>query len=169
MKSTSSLRYFLALLLIITTFVLGTITGYFYKVAKTPVPKTENLRSRILVLIEEMIEASSSNLLREYWNDSMEELVEIGEPSVPKLIEVLETAEGRSRASYVLGDIKPSEEGIRMETEIIQTRAAMVLGKIGDARALPFLEKLKDKKYFPLYGAVIEAIEKIEKKLKEEK
>jgi HEAT repeat protein len=77
------------------------------------------------------------------WTPSMEALAEIGASAAPSLIEAIETA--KERAAFVPDNsgVQPSEQGIKWDTELIQTRAAMVLGKIGDTHALPVLTSLK--------------------------
>jgi HEAT repeat protein len=69
-------------------------------------------------------------------------LVKIGEPAVPELIDAIETAHDRA-ASMNYGNVQRSEWSIKHDARILQTRAAMVLGKSGDARAVPVLMKLK--------------------------
>ena len=95
------------------------------------------------VLIK-MMETEDSIGSEERMNPAMKALVRIGPVIFPRIIEAIETAESRA-AAVKIDDHPPSDFFIRAETVKIQARAAMVLGAIGDTRALPILEELLNK------------------------
>jgi HEAT repeat protein len=78
----------------------------------------------------------------------MRVMVEIGPPAVPNLIEAMEKAKERA-ASIGFGGPQPTEEEkeriITSEAAKFRARVAMVLGEIGDERALPVLEKFLER------------------------
>jgi len=102
-------------------------------------------------------------------NVEMHALVKIGSPAVPKLIEAIETAEAR------MGAIK-FDESVTLSTEAkqqiiddysfnAQARSILVLGKIGDPKALPFLEGLLNTPHNSrLTSYIEEAISKIKER-----
>lgn len=97
-------------------------------------------------------------------NGAMKALIAIGSPAVPKLLEGIRTAEQRASA-IPFGDGHPSDYFIRTETFKYQARASMVLGQIGDARAISTLEQLEkstDSQWLASY--VSEALSKIKSK-----
>ena len=113
-------------------------------------PKSEDVISR---LVRYMGDSDALRPLgsasKESWTAAMEALARIGTPAVPKLI-------------GVIGDETRSSRSDEPELTDIQTRAAMVLGRIGDARALPVLKALRsDNSVMSFY--VKEAIKNIEK------
>ena len=121
----------------------------------------------IPVLIEAM-ESEDRVSSWEVRSPQMHALVEIGYPAVPNLIEAIETAESRI-ANQTDSESSLSEEAKTRVAKIavsqIQARASIVLGDIGDARALPVLETLlsaTDDRFLSPY--VTEAIVKIRKK-----
>jgi len=122
-------------------------------------PKSDEVIAR---LIEFMNEPESENATKEYWNAAMEALAKIGGPAVPKLMEAIQGAPNKAASKRFADGTGLSDFGIRVETSKIQTRAAMVLGRIGDARALPVLKALRSDNGVMLYY-VNEAIERIEK------
>jgi ABC-type transporter Mla MlaB component len=83
----------------------------------------------------------------ERMSPEMNTLAQIGTAAVPQLIEAIETASQRS-ASVGFADPSLTEEektSLRsIETFKIQVRAALTLGEIGDARALPILRRLME-------------------------
>lgn len=101
----------------------------------------------IPTLINNLMSEGNMNVLKVYWTQSMDKLAEIGEPIVPYLIEAIETAHDRAEAvadrakAVTYADI--SEGFINYNAEMLQTRAAMILGKIGDVRAVPVLTSLQ--------------------------
>ena len=122
-------------------------------------PKSDEV---IVRLIEFMNEPESRSGTKEYWSGAMEALARIGSPAVPKLMESIQEAPNKAASKRFADGIGPSDFGIRVETSKIQTRAAMVLGRIGDPRALPVLRALPaDKAVMSFY--VSEAIKSIEK------
>lgn len=92
-------------------------------------------------------------------------LIDIGQPAVPRLIETIETAEQKIAATINVGPMFTEIEKQRMiahDVFHLQTRAAMVLGGIGDDAALPALMKLQaTTKNQILLRYLREAIEKI--------
>ena len=97
----------------------------------------------IPLLIKIMEERTAFNALEKMCPE-MYALVEIGPAAVPKLIESIENAQARARR---LDNSMPSLP--------IQRRAAIVLGRIGDRRALPILERLlKETKLVDFWYAV---------------
>lgn len=121
----------------------------------------------IPILIEAMEQEESVSGNWERMNPPMEALVKIGSASVPKAIEALETAEPRESAVRYADGTTPST--FRRKTNIAtdQARAALVLGEIGDVRALPSLEsflRTTDNQWLMSYFE--EAIKKIKKKNK---
>lgn len=113
----------------------------------------------------------------EFFNDEMSVLVEIGTPAVPHLIDTIEKAEATAASllQSTLLDESLNREKVRQmmmkrDAQLIKLRAAMVLGEIGDATALPVLNHLLTQEISDLEGSqyfvyrVKEAIEKIKKK-----
>ena len=85
----------------------------------------------------------------------MRSLVQIGAPAVPDLIQELESAASNASSLVISDEVAPSRSGGEprlhgentkwdrsREISIIQIRAVLVLGEIGDERALPALETL---------------------------
>jgi HEAT repeat protein len=97
----------------------------------------------IPLFIDRLLMDDNSSGTHFNWTPSMNALAEMGSAAVPSLIEAIETA--KERAAFVPDNsgVQPSKQGIKWDTELIQTRAAMVLGKIGDTHALPVLTGLK--------------------------
>jgi hypothetical protein len=120
----------------------------------------------IPLLIEQMLLVPKLNWLREYWNPAMEALAEIGPAAVPKLIETIEKAREEVSSGRFSSPISDEQRQYIIESFIItrQTRAVMVLGRIGDARALPFLSGLPE--VYPMRYYVKEAIKNIIEKTK---
>lgn len=77
-------------------------------------------------------------------NSEMQALVEIGSAAVPKLLEIIETSdEILASDDYWLGADHEYAQGprkFRFVPHFIKSRAAMVLGRIGDSSVLPALE-----------------------------
>jgi HEAT repeat protein len=110
------------------------------------------------------------------WNDAMKALVRMGVVAVPRLIDTLERAESVAN-SVEYKDVPLSGGSVRtIQVQIeenkwrIQLRAILVLGEIGNERAMPTLERMlregsdlleRQKDY------VREAVEKIRQKVKE--
>ena len=118
----------------------------------------------IPLFIDRLLRDENGNASKVYWTPAMTALAEIGSAAVPGLIEASETARERAASVKAAPSLR-SEEGIKWDTELIQTRAAMVLGKIGDARALPTLTNLKCEDILMRYY-VDEAIKSIFEKAK---
>ncbi|MEN3331489.1 MAG: hypothetical protein V7641_854 [Blastocatellia bacterium] len=96
-------------------------------------------------VLMKMMETEDSIGSEERMNPAMKALVRIGPVIFPRIIEAIETAESRAAATKFGFDHTPSEFFIRAETVKIQARAAMILGAMGDTRALPILEELLNK------------------------
>lgn len=82
---------------------------------------------------------------KRYWHPAMYALVEMGSFAVPELIKAIETSPLRAASQKYAEGLGPSDLAIAWDTRTIQTRAAMVLGEIGDASALPVLTGLECK------------------------
>jgi hypothetical protein len=114
-----------------------------YTIIQTPVPEiTENVASVDSLVDTLLYEAEQNPGIVVTWTYSMKALVKIGEPAVTKLIDAIETAHDKAVAMHH-GNLQPTEGPIDHDARILQTRAAMVLGKIRDSRAVPVLMKLK--------------------------
>lgn len=121
-------------------------------------------KDAIPILIEAMEHQRSESLKWENMNSAMEALIDIGSASVPKVIEAMETTEAREAAVRDSDGEGPSEYRIKTISVRHQTRAIMVLGKIGDVQALPSLKKLQtiteSKFLLPYLKDAINAIKK---------
>ena len=95
----------------------------------------------VAALIEAM-ETWSGGDSWENSNPAMEALQKIGSAAVPDIIEAVDSA--KARAAIPKGEGYPSDFFISTEAGKNQARASMVLGEIGDARALPVLERLEN-------------------------
>jgi HEAT repeat protein len=85
---------------------------------------------------------------RPRWNNAMKALVTMGGVAVPTLIETLESAKSVAN-SVEYKDVQLSDgTGLTIQDQVeknkrrIQTRAILVLGEIGDERALTTLERM---------------------------
>jgi hypothetical protein len=112
------------------------------------------------LLVNCMIANSAGTDRYEYWSWSMEALAKIGGPAVPKLVNTMESA--RELASS--HDWKASDFALNLETCSIRIRAAMVLGRIADDRALPALLKVRSQSDHCRRYEVDSAIENIRKR-----
>lgn len=111
--------------------------------------------------IGQLIDSDSGSLTHESWSPSMYALAGMGARVVPKLIETIDTAR-QVAASSRCGD-PPSEFCINSQARRLQTRAAMVLGRIGVIDAMPVLLKLRsESELCPLRYEVDTAIKNIE-------
>jgi hypothetical protein len=134
----------------------GLRTGSIYVLGD---PKSQEVIGR---LIDYMVEPESRSVTKESWGGAMEALARIGRPAVPQLIEAIQNAPEKAASKRFADGTKLSDFGVQAETSKIQTRAAMVLGRIGDVRALPVLGALpSDNSVMSFY--VKEAIKSIEK------
>jgi len=107
----------------------------------------------------------------EMFSPEMRALVQIGPPAVPYLISSIENAEVTARAREFADDpIFTDEVKQRIRKTFvfqIQSRASIVLGEIGDARALPILRKLRRTRNDEFLLPYVErAIEKIQSKIR---
>jgi hypothetical protein len=144
----------------ILAFILGMFAGRLYNSPKAPLPETDDTELRIDAEINHVLAQETGSLTHENWSLAMENLVEVGKRAVPKLLATIEKA--RDLASSYVGS---SDYFIKTQTRIIQTRAVMILGQIGDARALPALYKLRaEDELCPLRCEVDYAIKNIERR-----
>jgi len=121
-------------------------------------PKSEGVITRLIDYMGEPDQTGRMNS----WNAAMEALAKIGSPAVPKLIEAIQDAPNRAASFRFADGTKLSGIYIQTETDKLRIRAAMVLGRIGDARALPVLRDLpRENGAMSLY--VSEALKSIEK------
>jgi HEAT repeat protein len=113
----------------------------------------------LIAVLDRQVEASFPRGL----NTVMRSLAQIGPPAVPALIEEIENAASKAPSLVFRDQGDLSESGDRRrfdeknnqwdgrrEVAIIRIRAALTLGEIGDARALPALEKLLHRTNEPL-------------------
>ncbi|HWO02548.1 MAG TPA: hypothetical protein VNS63_25115 [Blastocatellia bacterium] len=122
----------------------------------------------IPALIDAMVSQDSVGSW-ETMSPQMQALMDIGAPAVVKLIEAIETAEQRADAIEFKDEPIFTEEARRRiaKIQVFQTkaRACMVLGEIGDGRALPALEKLLSETDDPILSPyIIEGLKKIRAK-----
>jgi hypothetical protein len=116
-----------------------------FAILYTSMPKADRKVAKnedISRLIDDLIWEANGNRTKIYWTDSMEKLVELGESVVPDLVAAIETAHDK----VVFGTYAhehPSKWRIKYDTEMLQARAAMVLGRIGDFRSIPALTNLQ--------------------------
>jgi hypothetical protein len=104
---------------------------------------TGNAKSpEVIARLIDSMEASDPIARDKSREAAMATLARIGRPAVPKLIEATQNAPNTAAAIRFANVAKWPERYIRKETIKLQARAAMVLGKIGDARALPVLRSL---------------------------
>jgi hypothetical protein len=148
--------------------ILALSIGAFkiYDILTTTSIELDDTRERIPILIEHLLRDDNDSGTKIYWTSEMEEMTRIGPPAVPSLIEAIETAAIRAASIEYPEGFQRSEKGIKWDTEILQIRCAMVLGRIGDSRALPVLEQLKGKYGPPLRHYIDAAIEGILIRLK---
>jgi len=105
----------------------------------------------LIAVLHRQVEASFPRGL----NRVMRSLVQMGPPAVPALLEEIENASSTAPSLVFRDEDAPSESGDKprlheknnqwdgsREVAIIRIRAAMILGEIGDGRALPVLERL---------------------------
>jgi hypothetical protein len=144
----------------ILAFVLGLFVAKLYNAPNSPLPETNDTELRIEADINRVLTQETGSLTHENWSAAMEDLVEAGTRAVPKLLETIERARDLARSYRGASDFF-----IKTQTRIIQTRAVMILGQIGDARALPVLNKLRaEDELCPLRCEVDYAITNIEKR-----
>jgi hypothetical protein len=147
----------------ILAFILGLFAGKFSDSHQSPLPKTDDTELRIDNELSRILAQDTGSLTHEDWSLAMENLVEIGKRAVPKLLETIENA--RDFSSSYVGDTSSSDFIVKAQTRTIQTRAVMILGQLGDARALPVLYKLRaEAELCPLRCEVDYAIRNIEKR-----
>jgi HEAT repeat protein len=126
------------------------LLGQFHAVEAVPI---------LIAVLHRQVEASFPRGL----NRVMRSLAQIGAPAVPALIEEIENAVSKAPSLVFRDDDTPSESGGRRsfdeknnqwdgsrEVAIIRIRAALILGEIGDERALPVLEGLLHQTSKPL-------------------
>jgi hypothetical protein len=79
-----------------------------YDITQTPVPTTLEKPVTVDSLIEHLLYEDEHRSHRTTWTASMDDLVRIGEPTVLKLIEAIETAHDRA-LSMNYGNVQRSE------------------------------------------------------------
>jgi len=102
-------------------------------------------RLKAVEAVAVLIEAMESWPGSDSWensNPAMDALQKIGSPAVDDIIEAVESA--KQRAAKPQGDGHPSDFFVSTEAAKNQARASIVLAAIGDARALPVLERLEN-------------------------
>jgi hypothetical protein len=144
----------------ILAFILGLFIAELHYSHRFLVPEPDNTEMRIDAEIKRVLAQDTGSLTHENWSLAMENLVEVGKSAVPKLLETIEKARELASTHGASSDFF-----IRTETGIIQTRMVMILGQIGDARALPVLYKLRaEDELCPLRCEVDYAISNIGKR-----
>lgn len=116
----------------------------------------------IPLLIEIMLDEQSLGAT-EQMNGAMIALKQIGEPAVPALIATLESVDKSPSAEMSPHYNIEAAETASARISIFRSRAAMVLGEIGDIRALPALESLQitaDRFLHPYVDDALRAIRK---------
>lgn len=80
-------------------------------------------------------------------NIAMQTLISIGKPTIPALLQAIDSAEELATSDHrdasTFGT-KKMRQDIRDEIFRIQVRAVIVLGRIGDTRAIPMLQHLEE-------------------------
>ena len=131
--------YFLLGLVI---FIAAMISAGLYSASREPLQQlnyNEETDTRIRSLIDRLMAQETYSLTHEDWGPSMQALADIGPQAVPRLIETVDRARETYISRNLAAGLPPSDFSIRVEPLIVQTRAVMVLGRIGDKRALPIL------------------------------
>jgi hypothetical protein len=129
-------------------------------------PKVEQQRYKktdVAQLIDNLMWEDNGSLAKIYWIDSMDRLVKMGEAVVPDLINAIETAHDKATTGTYQSE-QPSEWAINHDTEMLQIRAAMVLGRIGDVRAIPVLTNFQCRDGRLICYYVAEALKSIQEK-----
>jgi hypothetical protein len=89
--------------------------------------------------------------------------------AIPALLPLLDREKTRAAALYTLGHLRareafaPATAALRDERELVRLRAVQALGRIGDVRAIPFLEPLRRDARFYVRFAAEEAIANLKK------
>jgi hypothetical protein len=102
----------------------------------------------------------------EHFSPEMTALAEIGDFAIQPLIQTLTESQRIAESDQFSPEIpkEAQESHIRQQSMLIKTRCAMVLGKIGNASALPALEGFLERETNPLVSESLrEAIEQIKK------
>ena len=106
-------------------------------------------------LLIEIMELGESSALGTYHGPEVGALIEIGKDAVPQLLEALRQAEERRQTNV---DSVPAANDS-------EEKIAMLLGNIGDARALPVLEELSLTLTRPIPKSIVEtAIKEIKER-----
>lgn len=132
-------RRWLYISLGLLTLTIAAVGMMVYSVYTTPLQLDHPDDAEIQILIDHIMDQETHSLTHESWTPSMDALVRIGPKAVPELIETVDKATEIFIARELAGRSAPSDFSIRTEPFVIQTRFVMVLGRIGDARALPIL------------------------------
>ena len=129
-------------LLGLVMFIAAVIGAGLYFASREPLQQLKyngETDTRIRSLIDRLMAQETYNLTHEDWGPSMQALADMGPQAVPRLIETVDRARETYISRNLAAGLPPSDFSIRVEPLIIQTRAVMVLGRIGDKRALPIL------------------------------
>jgi len=145
-----------------------------WRVKKDMIDLLGRLRDKAAVpVLIELTEGELHTSQNEYLHPPMRALVEIGERAIPELVEAVEVVRGTAAAaqSTCCSSLNDAERlpNVESQEEIMIARLAIVLGDIGDERALPILEKLFTSprgKHSYASHYVKSAIEKIKTKVK---
>lgn len=147
--------------------VFAVIAIIHYFAFRAPVQQlnyNEETDTRIRSLIDCMMSQETYSLTHEHWGPCMQDLADIGSQAVPSLIETVHRAREIYISRALASGLPPSDFSIRVQPLIVQTRAVMVLGRIGDKRALPsLLDRQANHEQCPLRCEVDKAIRALKK------
>ena len=133
--------------------------GETSNLGQTNLEINERLESDICdVLSQTRSEQAFPTLIRLMWkpdgigvgqpiNIAMQTLIEIGSPALPALLQAIDSAEELAMNDYKDGLTSGTEkmrQAIHDAIFKIQARSAIVLGRIGDARAIPKLQDIEE-------------------------
>ena len=95
----------------------------------------------------------------------MDAILKIGPPAIPWLVKTIETADQTAKSIEITGQrlsLRQRQQMRESVRHLIQERTVVLLGKMRDARVLPFLEELMVKTSDDfLVPYVLEAIQNI--------
>lgn len=144
------------------SLVLGVAAIKIYHDYESQSLRLDEAGAKISSLINRMVLEETDSLTHERWHGSMEALAGLGSTAVPRLIETIEEARNIAASHNSANGSPSSDLFIDAQASVIRTRAVMVLGRIGDARALPILFSLRLKQELcPLRCEIDEAIKQI--------
>lgn len=156
-------RRWLYISLGLLTLTIGAVGMTAYSAYTTDLQPLHPDDPELRILIDRIMSQETWSLTHESWTPAMDALVQLGPKAVPELIETVDKAAEIYIARELGLGSPPSDFSIRSQPFIIQTRFVMVLGRIGDARALPILLYIQaHHDLCPLRCAVDDAIRNIE-------